>query len=58
LVHPKWDERPLLVVVRNEGCSVTREELLAYYDGKVRSGGFPTMSPLSMSCRTQRPASC
>ena len=26
--HPKWDERPLLVVTRKPGAEVTREELL------------------------------
>ncbi len=41
VVHPKWDERPLLVVVRNEGASVTREELLAYFDGKVAKWWIP-----------------
>ncbi|MDE2369302.1 MAG: fatty-acid--CoA ligase [Burkholderiales bacterium] len=33
--HPKWDERPLLVVVRKPGAEVTREQLLAFYEGKV-----------------------
>ena len=27
--HPKWDERPLLVVVKKPGAEVTRDELLA-----------------------------
>ena len=33
--HPKWDERPLLVVVRKPQASVTREELLGFYTGKI-----------------------
>jgi 3-(methylthio)propionyl---CoA ligase len=33
--HPKWDERPLLVVVRKPGAEVTREELLAHFLDKV-----------------------
>lgn len=33
--HPKWDERPLLVVVKRSDARVTREELLAFYDGKI-----------------------
>jgi len=33
--HPKWDERPLLIVVRKEGCSVTEKELLSFYGGKI-----------------------
>ncbi len=35
VAHPKWDERPLLIVVRKPGAQVTREELLQHYDGKV-----------------------
>jgi fatty-acyl-CoA synthase len=33
--HPKWDERPLLIVQRKDGASVSRDELLAFYAGKV-----------------------
>jgi fatty-acyl-CoA synthase len=33
--HPKWGERPLLVVVRKPGASLAREQLLAFYDGKA-----------------------
>ena len=33
--HPKWDERPLLVVVKKQDAAVTRDELLAFYEGKV-----------------------
>jgi fatty-acyl-CoA synthase len=39
--HPKWDERPLLVVVPRPGMSVTREELLAFYEGKVARWWLP-----------------
>ncbi len=28
--HPKWDERPLLVVVKKPGAEVTRDELIAF----------------------------
>ena len=38
---PKWDERPLLVVVRREGAELTREDLLAYFDGKVARWWVP-----------------
>ncbi len=30
LPHPRWDERPLLVIVRAEGSEVTREAVLAH----------------------------
>jgi fatty-acyl-CoA synthase len=33
--HPKWDERPLLVVVKKPGAEVTAAELIAFYDGKI-----------------------
>ncbi len=33
--HPKWDERPLLVVVKKPGAEVTRDALLAFYEGKI-----------------------
>jgi fatty-acyl-CoA synthase len=41
VVHPKWDERPLLVVVRRPGMDVTREELLAFYEGKIAKWWTP-----------------
>jgi fatty-acyl-CoA synthase len=41
LPHPKWDERPLLVVVKKPGAALTREELLAFYDGKVAKWQVP-----------------
>jgi fatty-acyl-CoA synthase len=33
--HPKWDERPLLVVVKKPGHEVSREELLGFYEGRI-----------------------
>jgi len=39
--HPKWDERPLVVAVRKQGASVTREELLKFYEGKVAKWWIP-----------------
>ena len=39
--HPKWDERPLLVVVKRPGAEVTRDELLAFYDGKIPKWQVP-----------------
>jgi len=41
VAHPKWDERPLLIVVRKSGVTVTREELLAFYEGKVAKWSQP-----------------
>jgi len=39
--HPKWDERPLLVVVRKPGAEVSAAELLAFYEGKVAKWWTP-----------------
>ncbi len=39
--HPKWNERPLLIVVKKPGAEVTREELLAFYQGKVAKWCIP-----------------
>jgi fatty-acyl-CoA synthase len=39
--HPKWDERPLLVVVKRPGATLTREALLAFYAGKVAKWWVP-----------------
>jgi fatty-acyl-CoA synthase len=39
--HPKWDERPLLVVVRKPGAAVTREEMLAYFVDRVPKWQIP-----------------
>jgi fatty-acyl-CoA synthase len=41
LPHPKWDERPLLVVVKKPGAEVTRDELRAFYAGKVAKWQVP-----------------
>jgi 3-(methylthio)propionyl---CoA ligase len=39
--HPKWDERPLVIAVKKPGAQVTREELLAFYQGKVAKWWMP-----------------
>ena len=41
VAHPKWTERPLLIVVRAEGQSLERDEMLSYFDGKVASWWIP-----------------
>lgn len=33
--HPKWSERPLLIVVRKPNVDVSPEELLNFFEGKV-----------------------
>lgn len=39
--HPKWDERPIVVVVKKPGTEVTREELLKFYEGKTAKWQVP-----------------
>ena len=39
--HPKWDERPIVVVTTKPGQEVTREQLLAFYEGKVAKWQTP-----------------
>jgi acyl-CoA synthetase (AMP-forming)/AMP-acid ligase II len=39
--HPKWDERPLLIVVKKPGAELTREQLLAFFEGKVAKWWVP-----------------
>ncbi|GGY16232.1 long-chain-fatty-acid--CoA ligase [Paludibacterium paludis] len=39
--HPKWDERPLMVVVLKPGQTATRDELLDFYKGKIASWWTP-----------------
>ncbi|HPA88869.1 MAG TPA: 3-(methylthio)propionyl-CoA ligase [Quisquiliibacterium sp.] len=41
VAHPKWDERPLLIVARKPGAEVTREELLKFYEGKIAKFWMP-----------------
>jgi 3-(methylthio)propionyl---CoA ligase len=39
--HPKWDERPLLVIVLKKGETATKEELLGFMQGKVANWWMP-----------------
>jgi acyl-CoA synthetase (AMP-forming)/AMP-acid ligase II len=41
VTHPKWDERPLLLVVRKPGVEVSRDELLGFFDGKIARFWMP-----------------
>ncbi|MBV6324285.1 fatty-acid--CoA ligase [Duganella sp. HSC-15S17] len=41
VAHPKWDERPLLVVVLRPGQDLKREDLLAHFQGKVAKWWLP-----------------
>jgi fatty-acyl-CoA synthase len=41
LKHPKWDERPLLIVVPKKDQSPTREEILSFLQGKIAKWWMP-----------------
>ncbi len=41
VAHPKWDERPLLIIVRNEGSSIEGPEILDFMKGSIASWWMP-----------------
>ncbi len=41
MAHPKWDERPIVVVVKKTDGEVSREDLLAFYEGKIAKWQIP-----------------
>ena len=41
IAHPKWDERPLLVVVCRAGCTVDRDDLRTYLATQVAKWWLP-----------------
>jgi fatty-acyl-CoA synthase len=41
IAHPKWDERPLLVVVRKDGRAPESADILRFMDGKIAKWWMP-----------------
>ncbi len=39
--HAKWDERPLLVVMKKPGATATAAEILAFFDGRIAKWQIP-----------------
>ena len=39
--HPKWDERPLLVVVREPGAALDVKEMLGWFEGRIAKWQVP-----------------
>ncbi|MGA7183195.1 MAG: long-chain fatty acid--CoA ligase, partial [Pseudolabrys sp.] len=39
--HPKWDERPLLVVVLKKGEQANKEDILGFMQGKIAKWWMP-----------------
>ncbi len=41
IAHPKWDERPLLLVVRKAGATCTKDDIIAFLSDKVAKWWLP-----------------
>jgi fatty-acyl-CoA synthase len=41
VAHPKWDERPLLIIVPKKDKKPTRDDLLKFMDGKIAKWWMP-----------------
>ena len=41
VAHPRWDERPLLVVVPKEGRVIQRDDVLKFMEGKIAKWWMP-----------------
>lgn len=39
--HKRWEERPLLLVIPNEGSTVTKESMMEFLDGKMAKWWMP-----------------
>jgi fatty-acyl-CoA synthase len=39
--HPKWDEQPLVIVVRKPGADISAQELLHFLTGKIAKWRMP-----------------
>ena len=41
MYHPKWDERPVLFVVKNEGADVTAEDIISHLKPMIAKWWLP-----------------
>ena len=41
MAHPKWDERPIVVVVKRPDASLQKADLLQFYEGKIAKWQIP-----------------
>ena len=41
IAHPKWDERPLLVIVLKKGQTANKEQIITFMQGKVAKWWIP-----------------
>ena len=55
VAHPKWDERPLLVVVPKEGHEVKTEDVLDFLKPKIAKWWMPDDMQVAKESPTPRP---
>ena len=41
MAHPKWDERPVVVVVKKPDAALSKEDVLAFFEGKIAKWQIP-----------------
>ena len=41
VAHPKWTERPLLIIIKAEGAELDGKQMLAWLDGKIAKWWIP-----------------
>jgi len=41
VAHPKWTERPLLIIIKAEGAQLERDEILGWLEGKIAKWWIP-----------------
>ena len=41
VAHPKWSERPLLIVIKSEGQDLSKDDMFAWLEGKIASWWMP-----------------
>jgi len=41
VAHPKWDERPLLIIIRKEGKTPDKSDILSFMEGKIAKWWMP-----------------
>ncbi|WP_173910829.1 long-chain-fatty-acid--CoA ligase [Acinetobacter sp. Marseille-Q1618] len=39
--HPKWDERPVVIAIKQQGSEITEDDLLNYYADKIAKWQIP-----------------
>ena len=40
-IHPKWDERPIIIAIKAQDSDITEAELLDYFSDKIAKWQIP-----------------